>query len=277
MMDTEPNFTDSSFEKFHAHWEWLIRCLYRGRAVSLNALYKGRNEEILTRIPDNLQIVLHHKKGLVRLRNQFPSNKNFAASVEEFPSELNSKNAATEEFPSESTPVEDNVMLCAIDNPGIDILLKEQTIAPTRNIAIGIECKFSDIDASTQLTSAEIRRKKDLFEKSFNKGECTLFNTDSTDDSIYKAFNINPKDRYFIMAAFRDSPEKWTKADIPENTIVLRRSDIKHLYGPTLQARPQFILSKLYPEFNTIKRGYHSYTKVRPNSVYKNVFFGKIK
>jgi hypothetical protein len=154
MFEQEPNFNWESFEWFHAHWEWLIRCLFSGKALNLNSLYKGRNKTLLTSVANDLEMVLKHKTRLVKLAETFPSLSNSDA--------LSAK---------PNISVQDDIMLCATNNPGVDIIMLEQTTASSRNAVIGVKCKYSNVDARTPVSLPEIEKEHQSFKKTFKTGK----------------------------------------------------------------------------------------------------------
>jgi hypothetical protein len=238
LLNLEPNFGFKQYEEFHARWECIQR-LIASDNISISSLYK-----LDTQTP---------------IRAFSPSVKSFLQLPHLF--------SNSDEVKSESTLLE-NVIMPAESNPGFDIVTMENTV-DEKQIAIAIECRFSQPGSTTQLTLGEIQEKRELtlreFEKIKGKGHfivCFLF------FNIYLIFcfsegpvaNLKEEDIYLIVCAFRNLQNgvlphsiEYPKGESKEeskpkplrNTIILGKERLSKIYGPTLANRPQFLLSGL--------------------------------
>jgi len=119
-----------------------------------------------------------------------------------------------------------NIYIMEENNPGFDVMFFGKLEENDKLIAICIECKFSFKGSTSKiyLESVEEKRAKTLRE--------------------VKKLGIENENVVFVYSAWRNSPQYIDSRNrylgsLPLNTILLRKKDLKFLYGP-LCNRPYF-------------------------------------
>jgi hypothetical protein len=228
MLDLEPNFNWQQYEKFHAHWENLVRLVHGDRLHTITSLYGG---ELKTGSPNPSFYPSAMSPDLYYWPTDFPSEK--SKPVPDFrPGTL-----------SQST------ILPATNNPGFDIVRFETRRADDKYklepIVICTECRFSDPTAKTYLSKGEVQEKHALTVKQFHP----YFAKGATLDG----FTLKEDNLFLVVCAFRNVRKNaLDDKELPPNTIVLDRDRLKALYTPSLASRPQFMLPLKHGELTQV-------------------------
>jgi len=117
------------------------------------------------------------------------------------------------------------IYLLGKNNPGFDSITFYPDIHGSV-IAVATENQFSEPNSKTTLNPTDVKRKYILMKK-----------------SITTNFLIPIRRVYFILCYWRKVPQylddldSGKTADLPKNTLLLRKKDLEFLYGP-LSRRP---------------------------------------
>lgn len=210
------DFLPAVFERFHAGFEALRRCIFADRRASFQELYgaciSGENPAITLRPRDVLHLASH-----VCTAGEADVKK-FAASI----------------------------VLPALNNPGFDVLVLESDDRGSR-FAVCIECRYSYPSSSTQISVEDIVEKYDL-----TIGELKSRFAELGLSSEKQVFLVVAAFRNITAAAITKkvyekfaSPNlklKYASSGLMPNIVLLGKEELKRLYTPTLVSRPQFIL-----------------------------------
>jgi hypothetical protein len=142
-------------------------------------------------------------------------------------------------------------------NPGFDLLIFDK-LSDGRNLLITIECKFSNVDAKTILNEEDVIKKLILTEEKIGP-----YLKGGKESSNLSQLKIEPSNFYKVFILYRkltvdfyknlvkkllnssgdlddDTKIKKNLANL-KNIIIIDRTDLERLYGPTLSFLEQFL------------------------------------
>lgn len=184
----------------------LYRILFEGETRVLSSLYNGMNTLCV-----DPTISLSHKV-VKTLPTHFPSKQGVSSS-----------------------DLEHMVFVPAKNQAGYDIIYVEKQATSDESVIVCVECRFSDITASSTLSLPDINKKYKLVQDRFRP----YFS-----GSLLYGHSVKEENTFLIFCAFRKLSNEIVVGNLPKNIIVMGREQLKGLYTPSLSSRPQFISSR---------------------------------
>jgi len=199
-LDSNTSWSFSSYESFHCHWLAIFHyCRYfeTDRITTISKFYTSSRE------------INGCQETEVKFERVMHVESVTLADIKEIKFNI--------------------IYLLGEANPGFDSIIFYQSVN-NRTIAVASENKFSKPTSTTMFSSTEMVDKRNLAIK-----------------TITTNFGIAEADIYIVFVIWRDAPDymnaldgeaiEWslnTKSDVGtlHNVIVLRREDLKFLYGP---------------------------------------------